>query len=83
MTAKYCPADLQLVTLGQLRQQWNTSQTTLWRIRKRDPSFPKPVNLKAGRPCWRLVDLQRWLEKQTTAEQAAKAAQQFPAAVKE
>lgn len=58
------PAALQLVTVEQLLQQWNTSQTSLWRIRQ-DPTFPKPVRLKAGKLCWRAVDIQRWLEQQT------------------
>ena len=37
------------------------SKSTLWRIRKRDKSFPKPFTL-GGHPLWHRQDVQQWYD---------------------
>jgi predicted DNA-binding transcriptional regulator AlpA len=46
-----------------LAAEWGISLVTLWRTRKRDPSFPQPV--RWGRKLgWRRSSVIRWLDEQ-------------------
>src|SRR5262249_20696527 len=40
------------------------SRTTLYRLLETAPTFPQPLRFPGARRCWRLADLERWLEKQ-------------------
>ena len=43
------------------------SRTTLHRIEKADPSFPKKIKISARCVGWRLVDLDEWLQSREEA----------------
>ena len=43
------------------------SKTTLWRLIKEDPSFPKPIHLINAVKVWELSDLISWLESRKNA----------------
>ncbi len=48
-----------------LAAEWGISLVTLWRTRRRDPSFPKPV--RWGRKLgWRRSSITHWLDEQET-----------------
>jgi predicted DNA-binding transcriptional regulator AlpA len=38
----------------------NISRSTLWRIERRDPSFPKAVNLGIGKEQWVFDEIDAW-----------------------
>ena len=48
------------------------SNVTLWRLRKKDSTFPKPFSL-GGHPLWRRADVQAWYDAKV-AEQSEVAA---------
>lgn len=51
--------------------EWGISLATLWRTRKRDPSFPQPV--RWGRKLgWRRSSITRWLDEQISGARVHK-----------
>ena len=44
--------------------------STLWRLRKKDDSFPAPFDL-SGRPLWHRADVQAWYDSKRTAQAEA------------
>jgi predicted DNA-binding transcriptional regulator AlpA len=48
------------LTDRQVGERYNVTRTTVWRWRKVDPTFPKPVMLSPGCVRFRLADLEAW-----------------------
>ena len=38
----------------------NISRTTLWRIERLDPSFPRPINLHISKAQWHVEEVIAW-----------------------
>jgi len=44
----------------QIAERWGVTRTTIWRWRKTDPAFPKPVQFSAGCTRWPLADIEAY-----------------------
>lgn len=44
----------------QIAERWGVTRTTIWRWRKKDPSFPKPIQFSAGCTRWLLADIEAY-----------------------
>lgn len=53
---------LSLVVRKQICDHLNISRSTLWRIERLDPTFPKPVNLGIKKEQWMLDEVLEWAE---------------------
>ena len=40
--------------------RYGVNRQTVWRWRKKDPTFPKPIKLSHGTTRWYLSDLEAW-----------------------
>lgn len=56
------PLDLVLVNQNQLAKLLGICRTTLWKLRK-NPDFPKPVEITRKSCGWRAIDVHRWMER--------------------
>lgn len=50
------------LNVKQVAERYGVDVTTIWRKRKNDTSFPKPVTLGPQTVRWKLADLQTWEE---------------------
>ena len=48
------------ITDQQLADRFQVFRTTIWRWRRTDPSFPRPVKLSPGCARWRLDEVEAW-----------------------
>lgn len=48
------------LTDKQVGVRYNVTRTTVWRWRKTDPTFPRPVQLSPGCVRFLLTDLEKW-----------------------
>jgi prophage regulatory protein len=53
---------LDLIRKKALREKLGVSDSTFWRMRKDDPTFPKPVSISKGIEAFRMPDIRAWLE---------------------
>jgi len=51
-----------LLTSKDLTALLGVSKVTLWRIQKRDPSFPKCHLLTAKKKLWKTEEIQAWIK---------------------
>lgn len=51
-----------LISPKLLAQQLSISLATLWRMRRRDPSFPRPIKLTPHRLGFRVAEIEAWLD---------------------
>lgn len=52
-----------LLRAGAVARRLGVSRTTLWRMRRDDPDFPRPVRLTARVIAWRVRDLDDWVDR--------------------
>lgn len=55
-------------------QLLDVSQTTIWRLGRDDPSFPRPIRIGPNRRGYRMDELLAWLEGQPRIAKPAPAA---------
>ena len=55
----------------QLGDRFNVSRQTIWRWHRKDPNFPRAVELSPGCTRWKLAEIENW-----EASQAHKSASQ-------
>lgn len=51
-----------MIVRKQICDHLNISRSTLWRIERRDPTFPKPLNLGIKKEQWMLDEVLDWAE---------------------
>ena len=51
-----------LMTAADVAAYLRMTRQGLWKLRRRDPSFPTPATLSPTSPRWRLADVDGWLE---------------------
>ena len=62
-----------LLQTARLCAQLGVNSSTIWRwIRDPERNFPKPIEVGSKVRMWRTVDVENWLNSQTTAAQAAR-----------
>lgn len=62
------PVPERLVSLGDLSKWLNLDRSTIWRIRRSDPTFPRPIMITGRTPRFRASELTAWQETRTIAE---------------
>lgn len=51
----------------QTAARYGVTRTTIWRWRKTDPTFPRPISLSPGCVRFKLADLEKWEATRTAA----------------
>jgi predicted DNA-binding transcriptional regulator AlpA len=58
----------------------NVSRTTVWRERRNDPTFPKPIAITRGIQGWLEPDIEQWLERKRAEAASRTMAERRPEA---
>jgi len=66
--------DEQLIKRSKGFKVMGMSRTTAWRRERDDPDFPKAVQTGPGSFCYRVADIQRWIDTRPIREVAKAAA---------
>jgi prophage regulatory protein len=64
-------ASLRLLRMGTVLDLTQLSETTLWRLRRRD-EFPAPVRVTSRTIAWRAADVEVWIRQRANTTRAAK-----------
>jgi prophage regulatory protein len=57
-----------LLTVDQVAERLTVSRPTVWRYRRTDPTFPRPIKLSAGCSRWRADAVDAWIAERETAD---------------
>ena len=56
-----------VLSLAETANALSIGRTKLWQLAREDPSFPKPIEISAGRKGFVLSDIEAWLRSRTEA----------------
>lgn len=56
-----------VLSLAETAAALSIGRTKLWQITREDPSFPKPIEISAGRKGFVLADIEAWVRSRAEA----------------